>query len=418
MRSNPITPEYGPLHGLRVMLTGVAFAGPFAARWLGDMGAEIIKIEIPGSGDTSRIGRRTETGVVPKWISLGRNMNSFEFNMNFDKVPESKEVFVDLVKQCDIWINSVPNIGKHGPTDELAMSANPKLVIVHVTGYGLKQNGGVDRYLGKPCVDPVGQAFSGLAAMQGMPDGPYLTANPLVCDITTALFAACGSLAGYYSMLQTGKGQVIDASMYESAAYLMSYHWCEQLNGGGNYKRTGPLNPLWRPFGYYECRDGKWVSVGVWGIGIWRKFCDLMGVSPDDFPYMDTCGQGNPELVKKMDALWLDWLSQHDAAEVERIFMETGIPVSMLNTAEDAYANPHWQARNDFIKIIDATTGGEFVDIATMPRFGGTPCNVYKGAPLLGQESDAIMKEILGYSAEKIESLKAAGAVAASLTTK
>ena len=418
MRSNPITPEYGPLHGLRVMLTGVAFAGPFAARWLGDMGAEIIKIEIPGSGDTSRIGRRTENGVVPKWISLGRNMNSFEFNMNFDKVPESKEVFVDLVKQCDIWINSVPNIGKHGPTDELAMSANPKLVIVHVTGYGLKQNGGVDRYLGKPCVDPVGQAFSGLAAMQGMPDGPYLTANPLVCDITTALFAACGSLAGYYSMLQTGKGQVIDASMYESAAYLMSYHWCEQLNGGGNYKRTGPLNPLWRPFGYYECRDGKWVSVGVWGIGIWKKFCDLMGVSPDDFPYMDTCGQGNPELVKKMDALWLDWLSQHDAAEVERIFMETGIPVSMLNTAEDAYANPHWQARNDFIKIIDATTGGEFVDIATMPRFGGTPCNVYKGAPLLGQESDAIMKEILGYSAEKIESLKAAGAVAASLTTK
>src|SRR5699024_8991315 len=148
----------------------------------------------PGSGDTSRIGRRTETGVVPKWISLGRNMNSFEFNMNFDKVPESKEVFVDLVKQCDIWINSVPNIGKHGPTDELAMSANPKLVIGHVTGYGLKQNGGVDRYLGKPCVDPVGQAFSGLAAMQGMPDGPYLTANPLVCDITTALFAACGSL--------------------------------------------------------------------------------------------------------------------------------------------------------------------------------------------------------------------------------
>ena len=91
MRSNPITPEYGPLHGLRVMLTGVAFAGPFAARWLGDMGAEIIKIEIPGSGDTSRIGRRTETGVVPKWISLGRNMNSFEFNMNFDK-----EITLDL----------------------------------------------------------------------------------------------------------------------------------------------------------------------------------------------------------------------------------------------------------------------------------------------------------------------------------
>ena len=131
--------------------------------------------------------------------------------------------------------------------------------------------------------------------IEGMPDGPYLTANPLVCDITTALFAACGSLAGYYSMLQTGKGQVIDASMYESAAYLMSYHWCEQLNGGGNYKRTGPLNPLWRPFGYYECRDGTWVSVGVWGLGIWKKFFDLMGVSPADLPYIATCGHGTPD---------------------------------------------------------------------------------------------------------------------------
>ena len=85
MRDNLITEKYGPLHGVRVMLTGVAFAGPFAARWLGDMGAEIIKIEIPGMGDTSRIGRRVgEAGVVPKWISLGRNMNCFEFNMNFD----------------------------------------------------------------------------------------------------------------------------------------------------------------------------------------------------------------------------------------------------------------------------------------------------------------------------------------------
>lgn len=418
MHSNNITPEYGPLAGLRVCLTGVAFAGPFAARWLGDMGAEIIKVEIPVAGDTSRVGRRNKNGSVPKWVSLGRNMNSFEFNMNFDKVPESREVFVDLMKQCDIWINSVPNIGKHGPSDELALEANPKLVIVHVTGYGLKENGGSERYLGKPCVDPVGQAFSGLAAMQGMPDGPYLTANPLVCDITTAMVAACGALAGYYSAQRTGKGQVIDAAMYEAAGLLMSYHWCEQLNEGGNYKRSGPLNPLWRPFGYYKCKDGKWVSVGVWGIGIWKKFCDLMGVTPEEYPYMDTCGQGNPELVKKMDAMWNAWLAEHTASEVEAKFLEIGIPVSMINNAEDAYNNPHYQARNDFIKMRDVASGDDFIDYATVPRFGGTPCNVYKSGPLLGQESDAIMSNILGYSEDKIKQLKESGAVAASLVRK
>lgn len=303
MKEHLIGQEHGPLHGVRVMLTGVAFAGPFAARWLGDMGAEIIKIEIPGAGDTSRIGRRVgEANVVPKWISLGRNMNSFEFNMNFDTCPDSKQVFEDLVKQCDIWINSVPNIGKHGATDELAFAANPKLVIVHVTGYGLPENGGDERLLGRPSVDPVAQAFSGLAAMQGMPDGPFLTANPILCDIVTAHQAACGALAAYINVQHTGKGQVVDASLYESAAYLMSYHWCSQLNGEGLYHRSGPLNQLWRPFGYYECKDGEWVAVGVWGLGIWQKFCDLMGVSVDDFPYMATCGQEDPEKVAQMDA--------------------------------------------------------------------------------------------------------------------
>lgn len=419
MKEHLIGQEHGPLHGVRVMLTGVAFAGPFAARWLGDMGAEIIKIEIPGAGDTSRIGRRVgEANVVPKWISLGRNMNSFEFNMNFDTCPDSKQVFEDLVKQCDIWINSVPNIGKHGATDELAFAANPKLVIVHVTGYGLPENGGDERLLGRPSVDPVAQAFSGLAAMQGMPDGPFLTANPILCDIVTAHQAACGALAAYINVQHTGKGQVVDASLYESAAYLMSYHWCSQLNGEGLYHRSGPLNQLWRPFGYYECKDGEWVAVGVWGLGIWQKFCDLMGVSVDDFPYMATCGQEDPEKVAQMDAIWQEYLDRHTAVEVEAAFMEAGMPTSKLNNAEDAYRHPHWQARGDFITIEDVTSGEPFIDIATSPKFNGTPCTVYKGAPLLGQESDLIMKDILGYDDERIEQLKESGSVAASLITK
>lgn len=418
MRSEPISQGSGPLTGVRVMLTGAAFAGPFAARWLGDLGAEIIKIEVPKAGDTSRVGRRLKAEQVPKWISIGRNMNSFEFNMNFTKSPESRQIFIDLVKQCDIWINSVPNIGKHGATDALALESNPKMIIAHVTGYGLEENGGTDKYLNKPCVDPVGQAFSGLAAMQGMPDGPFLTANPTICDFGTAIFAASGALAAYINMQKTGKGQVVDVSMYESAAYLMGYHWCEQLNGGGNYKRTGPLNPQWRPFGYYQCRDGKWVSVGVWGLGIWGKFCGLMGMDVEEFPYMDTCGQGNPELVKKMDDIWYAWLAEHDAAEVEEIFIGLGIPVSMINNAEDAFSNPHWQSRGDFVTMKDAATGEDFIDLAAAPKFGGTPCTTYRGAPILGQESDKILSDILGYSEEKINALKEAGAVAASLISK
>ncbi|HIY84236.1 MAG TPA: CoA transferase [Candidatus Rubneribacter avistercoris] len=419
MRDNLIGQEFGPLHGVRVMLTGVAFAGPFAARWLGDMGAEIIKIEIPGAGDTSRIGKRVgDAGVVPKWISLGRNMNSFELDTNFNRHPESKAVFEDLVKQCDIWINSVPNIGKHGPTDEVAFAANPKLVIAHVTGYGLPENGGDDRLLGRTCADPVGQAFSGLAAMQGMPDGPYLTANPILCDIVTAYQAACGALAGYVSALHSGEGQVVDVAMYESAAYLMSYHWCSQLNGEGLYRRTGPINQLWRPFGYYRCKDGEWVAVAVWGLNMWPKFCGLMGMDVEEYPYMETCGQDDPEKTARMESLWDEYCAKHTATEVENALMELGIPTSKLNNAEDAFNHPHWQARNDFIKIKDVTSGEDFVDIATAPKFNGTPCTVYKGAPLLGQETELVLRNILGYEDARIADLKESGAVASSLITK
>ncbi|MDR1711664.1 MAG: CoA transferase [Propionibacteriaceae bacterium] len=418
MQENLITERFGPLQGVRVLLTGVAFAGPFAARWLGDWGAEIIKVEIPEAGDTSRIGKRVEGGVVPKWISLGRNMNSFEFSMNFTKNPESKEVFMDLIKQCDIWINSVPNIGKHGATDELCLELNPKLVIVHITGYGLPQNGGEERLLGRPCVDPVAQAFSGLAAMQGMPDGPYLTANPIGADIVSAHQAAAAALAGYISAERTGKGQVIDLAMYESAAYFQSYHWCSQLNGEGLYKRTGPLNPTWYPFGYYECGDGRSVAVGVWGLNVWKKFTNLMGVTEEDFPYMAVCGQDDKEKVQTMDLIWKKYLADHTAKEVESEFLELGIPVSMINNANDAFEHPHWQARHDFITYQDVTTGRDFYDIATAPKFMGTPCDTYKGGPLLGQETDQVLKDILGYDDAKVAALKQAGAVAASLTTK
>lgn len=408
----------GPLHGTRVLLTGVAFAGPYAARWLGDMGAEIIKVERPEVGDTTRLGRRVDDGVVPKWISMGRNMKSLELNMDFDQVPESRQVFLDLIATCDIWINSVPNIGKHGATDDLALAANPALVVVHVTGYGLPRSGGSERYLNKPCVDPVGQAFSGLAVMQGMPDGPYLTANPVVCDITAAMHAACGALAAVLHARATGEGQVVDVSMYESAAYLMSYNWCSQLNGEGLYQRSGPLNELWRPFGYYECADGRWVSVGVWGLGIWRKFCALMDVSEDDFGYMETCGQQDAEKTAQMDRIWTAWLAEHTAAEVEEILSGAGIPASRLNNAEDAFASEHWQARGDFIELTDATTGKQFHDFGISPRFTGTPARTTDGGPLLGAHTDQILTEALGYDAERLDALKRAGAVAASLTTK
>lgn len=419
MRDNLLTPKYGPLHGMRVMMSGVAAAGPFTGRYLGDLGAEVIKIETPGVGDPSRMGFRFH-GIVPRWDSLDRNTMSLEFNMNFDKSPESKQVFIDLCKQCDVWINSVPNIGKHGATDALALEANPKLIINHITGFGLPENGGDPAYLGRACMDPVGQAFSGLAALNGMPDGPFITANPVLNDIMTSMISIIGILTAWYDLQKTGKGQVIDSSMFESAAYFINYHWAIQLNGSGNFKRPGPLSSLYYPFGYYECGDGEWLSVGVYGNNMWKQFTSMMNVDPDEYTYESTCCQNDKDKVAKMDVLWKEWLKNHTADEAEAELVAHRISSSKLLKADTAFTHPHWNARHDFIKLKDQTNGTEVDDFAVAPKFSGSPIDYdqFKAAPILGQHTDAILSEILGYTAEQIAELKDKGAVAASMISK
>lgn len=420
MRNNLITPEYGPLHGLRVMVSGIAAAGPFTGRYLGDLGAEIIKIETPKVGDSSRFGYRHESGIVPKWDSLDRNCMSIELNLNFEKFPESRQIFIDLCKQCDVWVNSIPGIGKHGATDALALEANPKLIINQITGYGLPENGGDPEYLGRTCLDPVGQAFSGLAALNGMPDGPYITANPVLNDVMTSFVSVVGILSAYYQMLKTGKGQVIDSSMYESAAYFINYHWAIQLNGQGNFKRPGPLSALYYPFGYYECADGEWVSIGVFGVNMWKKFTTLMGISDEEYTYEAVCCQNDREKLEEVDKIWKKWLTEHTAVEAEKELAAHHIAASMLMKADSAFKHPHWNARHDFIKLKDQTNGTEIHDFATAPKFCGTPIDYekYQAAPILGQHTDVILGSILGYSEEHIEKLKKSGAVAASMITK
>ena len=423
MKKDPIIPQYGPLYGMRVLLTGSALAGPWAARMMGDYGAEVIKIEQPGSSDSSRIiGPRHSSGILPKWDSLGRNKMGIELDLNFTRSPASREVFTDLCSQCDVWINNIPNIGKHGATDELALSANPKLIICHTTGFGLPQNGGDPGFLNRTCVDSVGQAFSGLASLNGMPDGPFITANPIMADLTTALISVAGIMAAYYSMLKTGKGQVIDNSMYEASAYSQHYTWAMILNGGGAYQRNGPISPVYFPFGYYVCGDGEWIAIGVFGETMWKRFVRMLGASEEEYSYSETgvVATSVPKKREAMDALLAQFLSSRTATEVEQILSEHRIACSRLLTAETAFTHPHWNARGNFITIRDHYNGTELHDFAAAPHFCGTPIDYskYQAAPLVGEHTDLVLSRILGYDSEKIESLKKSGAVAASMESK
>ncbi|OPX84823.1 MAG: Bile acid-CoA hydrolase [Pelotomaculum sp. PtaB.Bin104] len=419
-RAKGIIDEFGPLQGIRILVTGQALAGPGAARWMGDMGAEVIKIERPGQGDLSRLGRRHGPyQVVPKWISMGRSSMSIEVELDFKKYPEAETFFIDLVKQCDIWINSVPGIDKKGPTDELALAANPKLVIVQVTGFGLKQNGGLDEYLTRPTFDVIAQAFSGACAMQGMPDGPILPANPMIADNITAMTTAFAALSGYINAQKTGKGQVVDVAMYEALANSFNYYWCTCLNNQGPaFQRTGPINELYQPFGLYECKDKNVMAVAIVGIPLWTKLLAMFGVDIKSYPYNETCCQQDPELAKEFAAIWQNWLAEHSAQEAEEALVQAGVPAVRVLDFNTAEQHPHWVSRNDFVYIDDQTSGEKYKDLAPVPRFTNTPGKVWRGGPLLGQDTDVVLKQILGYSDEKISDLKNKGFIAASNITK
>jgi crotonobetainyl-CoA:carnitine CoA-transferase CaiB-like acyl-CoA transferase len=316
---------YGPLKGVRVLETGQSLAGPGATKWLGDFGAEIIKVERPAIGDLMRAGFR-KNGVVPKWISLARNKLSIEFEMDFIKYPEAKDLFIDLVKNVDIWLNAVPGIAKKGATDELALEANPKLVIVHLTGYGIERFGGAKGYSGRAMMDLLTQAFTGFMFFQGSEGDTPVGAKPNLSDLISGQAAVFGALCGYINAQKTGKGQVIDASMYEAMGHAFDFQYAMALCGQ-RFARTGCRDPLYLLFGIFQCKGGSNIVICVVGENNYKKVLELLGTTIEEFPYDGGCIKTNPDISMKMEAKWNAWLAEHTADEVEQILLEKNIPV-------------------------------------------------------------------------------------------
>jgi crotonobetainyl-CoA:carnitine CoA-transferase CaiB-like acyl-CoA transferase len=407
-KKKPVLEHYGPLNGIRVLLTGQAVAGPAAGRWLSDMGAEVIHVERPGFGDLSRSGPRTgKLQAMAKWSSLARNRLSISFDLNFKKFPESKEIFTDLIRRSDVWINNVPDIGKKGPSDELVLEINPKITIVHVTGFGLRQNGGIEDYLGRPSFDIMAQAFSGYLSFQGKEGSPPTMLHPFTSDFLTSMTAAFAGLCGYINAQRTGKGQVVDVSMYESQAALIASFWSSYLNGEGVYPRSGNRSYMYEIFGLYQCKDNKWIAVTVSGLSLYKKLLDLLGLDIQEYTYDGACRKGDPQLATRLGAKWDEWLACYTAEGAKTQLLKVGIPVSELLDLAAAEKHPHWIARKNFIHYKDAETGAMIKDFEPVPHFSTTPGKVWRGGPALGQDTDFVLQDILKYSEEKIADLKA-----------
>lgn len=407
-----IIPEFGPLKGMRVLCSGSLVAMPFAATMMADFGAEVIQIERPGVGDTLRMlapfadvnGKKVSTA----WVQNARNKLAMNLELNL-KHEEVKEIFYGLIKQSDIFMENMVWMDKLGVYDEELLKVNPKLVIVHVSGMGHKEFGGIPSVCNRASYDMIGQAFSGWLYLQGDPDKDPSIAKPYTNDYVSAFATLFGALTAYINAQKTGKGQVVDIAQFEAMAQYMCGTYTTYTMTGQVSERTGNFTPAFQPYNLFKSSDGFLVALGAFGPGVYKRCIPAMGLDIEYFNYKD-CSSGveavASEKGQELNQKVIEWCASHTAAEIESTMEGARVPCATVNTAKSAVENEHFKSRNDWVTYHDQTTDSDVTAFGIAPKMSETPGQIWRGAPSPGQDTETILKELLGYDDAKIADLK------------
>ena len=405
--------QFGPLQGVRIVSSGTLVAQPFAAALAAEMGAEVIQVERTGEGDASwrHLGMQLpakdgQGQVATTWIQERRN--EWYVTLDFSK-PEGKELFLKLVKSCDIWMESSKpgSYTKWGLTDEVVLQANPKLVIAHVSGYG--QTGHQD-YLGRASYDMIGQAFGGLMYQTGFPDpDPPVRANPWTADYITALFCLWSSLAGYISAQRTGTGQVVDISQFEAIHRLLSGTMVEYFSNGFVRERTGNKATAFQPYDAFQASDG-WVVVGAVGLAVFSRVCRVLGLDPEEEKWQRASVDVNGLEGIEFDALLRGWIAERTVAEVVEQLNAAQVACCPIMNSKDMAEDPHYEARNVHVEWEDNQVG-RVKGTGVSPSFSATPGKVWRGSVPVGHDNEQIYTHFAGLSREEVAQLKEKGVI-------
>ncbi len=394
------TPAFGPLQGVRILDTGRNNAGPWAASLAADFGAEVIHVE-PLEGEVYRFDHAA-------WAQEKRNQRDLTLDLRDER---GRKVFLELVARSDIWIeSSIPGTyAKLGLEDARVWEVNPRLVIVHVSGFG--QTGHPD-YVRRASYDMIGQAFGGLMYIQGLPEpSPPIAAKPYLCDYITGLWSLWSALAAYVSAQRTGRGQAVDVTQYESVLRMLCDTAINYFQDGLVKQRLGNRHPMAVPWDTYKSRDGTWFCINAAGEPF-SRLCRAIGVDPADerwSPQFANCLVGTPGAVVFEEEL-RRWMAAHDADEVERVLtIEHQVPCQRVYGIRELAEDPHCAARENFVEWQDSYYE-RVKGVGIVPKFSATPGRIWRGAPTLGQDNEEILLS-LGYDRAQIAELRAAGVV-------
>ena len=405
------TKQFGPLQGVRIISSGTIIAQPFAAAMAAEMGAEVIQIERPGVGDIWRdlefpVPGNGGTSTAAGWIQDRRNTHHVTLELS---TPEGKDLFFRLIAQADIWMEaSIPGTYKAwGLDDETVLKVNPRIVIVHVSGYG--QDGHPD-YLRRASYDFIGQAFGGMMHLTGFADPePPVRAAPWIGDRITSLFCLWSSLAAYIHAQRTGEGQVIDLSQFEAVHHILAGTTVAYYELGLERGRSGNKAGLFQPYDVFQAKDG-WVIVAAVGT-VFDRVCTVLGLDPADQRWASARTDVDSIEGIEFDAILRGWVEERTVSEVVEVMNAGQVASCAIMTPKDTAEDPHYQMRNVHIEWEDLNLGRKVKGNGITPKFSKTPGEIWRGSVPLGYDNETIYSGLLGLGAEELAHLKEQGVV-------
>jgi formyl-CoA transferase len=394
-----------PLSDITVLDLSRVLAGPYATMVLGDLGADVIKVERPVVGDDTRHWGPPEAGgEAAYYLCINRNKRSLTVNL---KEAQGQRIIRDLARSSDILVENymVGTLARMGLGYEDLKKENPGLIYCSITGFG--QDG---PYKDKPGYDFMIQGMGGVMSFTGAPEGPPMKVGVAIVDITTGLFAVNAILAALRHREKTGRGQYIDMALLDSVVAWLANVGSNYLVSGVNPARWGNAHPNIVPYEPFLTGDGAYIALAVGNDLQWQKFCELAGLNG---LAQDPRFATNPErvnnrkvLIPIVAAAMLKRPAEQWLTELNRL----RIPCGPINTLDKVFSDPQVLHRG-MVAEVPHPSAGTVKMVASPMKMNETPCEIRRHPPLLGEHTEEILKQRLGLAAEAIRDLRDKGVI-------
>ncbi|TDF64567.1 CaiB/BaiF CoA-transferase family protein [Cupriavidus sp. L7L] len=398
-----------PLKGIRVLDLSKVLAGPLCGQYLGELGADVIKVEPPGSGDDTRGWLPQDAGQSAVFLAVNHNKRSIALDL---KTEAGQRVAQQLAANADVVLQGFGGgTAKKLGVDYATLSAvNPRLIYCEISGYGR------DGPLGnEPGYDVMLQAFSGMISTMGEPGGKFARASFSPVDIGTGMHALSGILAALLERHTTGKGTYLEVALMETALGFMGYMAQNYWRSGKTPQRMGTAHPSMSPYQAFDAADGP-LMLGVGNDAQWKRFCSVAGLEDwVDHPDFATNAARVRNFSRTVELVQSRLSTQPFAYWLETL-QKIGVPCSPIQTLDQALAHPQVQARQLIVET-EHPVLGKVTNIGLPVRFRREARHASRPAPLLGEHTDEILREA-GFTPEQVDGMRRAGTVASSAATE